>query len=75
MHKNAMQRLQVLEILYVAFEAKPKTPWVNVREIEALGDMTFALVMLIELGQIKQKGFNYCITGMGAVQYEAAQAE
>jgi len=44
-----------------------------VREIEALGDITFALVMLIELGQIKQNGFNYCITGTGAVQYEAAQ--
>lgn len=72
MHHNAMQRLQVLEILYLAFEAKPKSPWVNVKKIQELGDMTFALEALIELGHAKKNGFNYKITGAGMLVYEAA---
>jgi hypothetical protein len=74
MHPNALQRLQVLEILYQRFEQKPKAPWVNVKEIANLGDMDFALIALKELGHVKQNGFNYCITGPGLLTYEAGQS-
>lgn len=75
MHKNAMQRLQILEILYCTVEASPKKPWVNIRQINALGDIEFSLTLLKELGQIKQDGFNYRITGAGALVYESAKNE
>lgn len=72
MHKNAMQRLQVLEILYQHMEHSPKAPWVNQRELKKLGEIDFALVALQELEQIKQDGPNYRITGAGIEAYEAA---
>jgi len=75
MHPNAAQRLQVLEILYKHFEQKPKAPWVNTKVIAELGEMDFALITLKELGQIKQNGFNYCITGPGILTYEAGHAD
>ena len=73
MHKNAMQRLQVLEILYLAFEAKPKAGWVNERKIKELGDVEFAIESILELGLAKRNGFNYRITGDGMQVYETAQ--
>lgn len=72
MHKNAMQRLQVLEILYLAFEAKPKAGWVNGLTLKELGDMEFAIEAILELGLAKRNGFNYHITGSGILAYEAA---
>ena len=76
MHPNAIQRLQVLEILYLALEAKPKAGWVNIKQIVELGDMEFAIATLIELAHINKNGFNYRITDAGILAYEAAyQAE
>ncbi len=75
MHKNAAQRLQVLEILYVALEGQPKAPWVNIREIQKLGDMEFALEALLRLGHAERNGFNWQITGAGMLEYEAQTAD
>lgn len=75
MHKNAMQRLQVLEILYLELEAKPRAGWVNERKLKELGDIEFAIATILELGQAKRNGFNYRITGVGMLVYEAAQEE
>ncbi len=75
MHRNAMQRLQILEILYRAFERKPGAPWVNEREIKKLGDMAFALAALLELGHARADGPNYKITGSGILAFESADGE
>ncbi len=72
MHPNAMQRLQILEILYQYFEKHPGRPWVNVRQLKELGEIDFTLAALKELGHIKQNGFNYCILGSGILVYESA---
>lgn len=71
MHPNAAQRHQVLEILYLALEAKPRAGWVNEREFKKLGDINFALACLKELGQARQDGLNWRITGDGILAYEA----
>lgn len=70
MNKNAMQRLQILEILYSHLEKSPKAPWVNIRQLEKLGEIDFALVVLKELEHIKQDGFNYRILANGILTYE-----
>lgn len=75
MHKNARQRLQVLEILYLAFEANPKAYWVGVRELKKLGDIEFALTALQKLGQAERSGFNWQITGAGMLEYESEAGE
>lgn len=73
-HPNALQRHQVLEILYLGLENKPRAGWVNERELKKLGDIEFALVCLKELGHARQDGYNWRITGPGILTYEAAQA-
>lgn len=75
MHPNAMQRLQILEILYLAFAAKPRFGWVNERELKKLGDIEFPLAALKKLGHADMDGFNWQITGAGILAYEAAQQD
>lgn len=75
MHPNAVQRLQVLEILYLAFEAKPKFGWVNERELKKLGDIEFPLAALKKMGYATLDGLNWQITGPGMLVYEAEQGE
>lgn len=75
MHPNAMQRHQLLEMLYHALAAKPGAGWVNERELKKLGDVGFAMVCLQKLGHARQDGYNYQITGPGILAYEAACAD
>lgn len=75
MHHNASHRLQILEILYHALEAKPKSHWVNIRELKKLGEIDFPLEALKKLGHAKEDGLNWQITGAGILAYEAAQED
>jgi len=70
MNKNVMQRLQILEILYAHMEKSPKAPWVNIRGLETLGQIDFALEVLKEQQHVKQQGFNYRILAKGILTYE-----
>jgi hypothetical protein len=72
MHPNAMQRHQVLEILYLELQKNPKRGWVNELALKKLGDIEFAVVCLQKLGHVKQDGFNTEITGAGILAYEEA---
>ena len=73
MHLNAIQRLQILEILYLRFSAKPKFCWVSEHELKKLGDIEFPLAALNKLGHANLDGLNWQITGAGILAYEAAQ--
>lgn len=76
MHKNAQQRLAVLDILYVARESKPWNGWVSEYELkQKLGDsdVKFALSVLHEAGHIKRSGEKYEISGDGVLFFEGMQ--
>lgn len=72
MHPNAAHRHQVLEILYHALAKCPSAAWVNVEELDFLGEIEFALTSLLMLGQAEQSRLNWRITGAGMLAYEAA---
>lgn len=74
MHINAQQRHQVLEILYQRLAALPRAGWVNIKELQKLGDIDFALACLKEIGHARQDVFNWHITGPGILAYEASCA-
>lgn len=65
MHHNALQRQQILEVLYAVREAHPRRGWLAEAKLkEALenADLEFALGVLIELGQIKRDGYQLIIS-------------
>lgn len=73
---NAVQRQQILEILYAVREANPKRGWLadaKLKEAMEGHDIEFALGVLIELGQVKRDGYQLTITGPGVLACEAAQ--
>lgn len=77
MHENALQRLQILEILYAVRETNPRRGWLadtKLKQALADKDIEFALGVLTELGQIKRDGYQLTITGLGVLACEAAQA-
>ena len=56
-----------------AREARPANGWLSERDLkDAHGDIAFALDVLVEVGQVKQDGFRYRITGAGVLAAEAA---
>ena len=74
MHKNAQQRLAVLDILYAARENEPRSGWVSEYDLKnALGDVRFALSVLNETGHIKRDGNQYQIAGSGVLLFEEMQ--
>ncbi len=69
------QRQDVLFRLYDARAAKPRDGWMYENELRAaLGDVEFALAVLVELGYIKAEGHKYRINGAGVLASEAAEA-
>lgn len=79
-HRNAVQRQQLLQVLYNAREANPGNGWVNERDLGnsaggaaagALPGIAFALDVLDELGHVKRNGFELRITGAGVLACEA----
>ena len=74
MHKNAQQRIEVLGLLYTTRESDPRDGWVSEYDLKnALGNIRFALSVLVETGQIKRDGNKYQITGNGVLFFEEMQ--
>jgi len=72
MHPNAKARLALLQTLYRAREAEPRTGWLTERDLkDAHGDIEFAMGVLVESGQAVAEGFRYRITGAGVLAFEA----
>lgn len=70
---NAAQRQRVLEVLYDEREKNPKNGWLAESHLkDAVGDVDFALSVLVELGHVKRDGYKLIITGQGVVACENA---
>lgn len=75
-NENAKQRQRVLEVLYSKREEKPKNGWLAENDLkDAVGDVDFALSVLIELGHVKKDGYKLMITGAGVVACEEAATD
>lgn len=78
MNHNALQRQQILEILYTVRETKPRQGWLaesKLKEAMEGKDLEFALGVLIELGHVTKDGYQLTISGSGVLACEAAQEE
>ena len=78
MNQNALQRQQILEILYTVRETNPKRGWLSDTKLkEALGgkDNDFALGVLFELGYVKKDGYELTITGSGVLACEGGRMQ
>jgi RIO-like serine/threonine protein kinase len=76
MNHNALQRQQILEILYTVRETSPKRGWLaesKLKEAMEGKDMEFALDVLIELDHVTKEGYQLTITGAGVLACEATQ--
>lgn len=67
---EAQNRLNLLEVLYHARKNNPRTPTVHPAQLRKLGEIEFALDMLVELGYVKPVGHTYQITAKGALFFE-----
>lgn len=70
------QRAAILSLLYRARQDENKHLKGFVKENDisnSCGECSFNLGILVELGHIKQDGYQYRITGTGAVAHETAQ--
>ena len=80
MHTNAKKRQEILEVLYKARELQASKKfgqdWTPENELKnAVGDIDFALAILIEIGYVKRDGYKVQITGAGVLACEAGQAD
>lgn len=78
MHPNAQKRQHILEVLYQAREEQSdnriKDGWTKEADLNnAVGDINFALSVLIEIGRVKRNGYTLRITGVGVLACEAEQ--
>lgn len=72
MHPNAKARLALLQTLYRAREAAPRSGWLTERDLkDAHGDIEFSISVLVETGRVVADGFRYRITGAGVLAFEA----
>ena len=76
MHPNAQKRQRILDVLYQAREAqashKVNDGWTSEANLkDAVGEIDFALSVLIEIGQVKRDGYRLRITGTGVLACEA----
>lgn len=76
MNQNALQRQQILDVLYTVRESNPRRGWLSdIRLKEALDgqNIDFALGVLLELGLIHRDGYQISITGPGVLACEQAE--
>lgn len=80
MHRNAIHRFTILNLLYLLKERMPLSGWLSEEEIaEAFGEgYHFHLNVLLELNWIKESGAidkrtYYQITGAGVLAFEAME--
>jgi hypothetical protein len=75
MNNNAKIRQAVLEVLYKEREAQAgmvKDGWTAEVDLKnAVGNVTFALSVLEEIGQVKRDGYLLRITGAGVLACES----
>ena len=80
MHPNAKKRQEILEVLYKARESKASKKfvqdWTPESDLKnAVGDIDFALSVLIEIGLVKREGYQVQITGAGVIACEVGQID
>lgn len=74
MNIHKKQRIEILNMLYTRREAQPRKGWLCLNELkQAVGECDFALVYLVEKGQIKEDGYQYRITASGIDVVEALE--
>lgn len=76
MHPNAKKRQEILEVLYKARELQVSKKfgqdWTPENELKnAVGEIDFALAILLEIGYIRRDGYKVQITGAGVLACEA----